>query len=152
MAQYEYQRDHALWNPLALIFFLALMIGAFWYLDGFRGFLHDLYSLDFLSLTVLSLATLRIIRLFTYDKIMQFFRDFFLDEGKKPEGGIRRLGAELIECIWCTGMWGALVALFFWYWSPFGTFLVYLLAISAAGSLLQNFSQLLARAGSGASK
>lgn len=143
----EYQEDHYIWNPLAILFFIGLMVGVFLWLSESLWFVSGLTSLSFFDLTVLALATLRLVRLFTYDKIMGFFRQLFLDKGNKPERGIRRLCAELIECVWCTGMWGALVVSALYFSGLFGEFVVYILAISALGTVFLTFTQMLSRIG-----
>ena len=144
----EYPQDHYIWNPLAILFFVLLTGGVFYWLSQDRWFVSSLYALNFLDVVIIGLAAFRFIRLFTYDKIMQFFRNWFLNaDGTKPEKGIRRAFAELNECIWCTGMWAALLVLVMYFAGTFGVFGVYLLAISALATVFQNISQMITRIG-----
>ena len=144
----DYPKDHHIWNPLAIIFFALLTGGAFYWLSQDRWFVSSLYALSFLDVIIISLAAFRLVRLFTYDKIMQFFRNWFLNaDGSKPEKGIRRTFAELNECVWCTGMWSALVVLVLFFAGTFGVFAVYLLAISALATVFLNISKMITRIG-----
>lgn len=94
---------------------------------------------------ILSLATLRMTRLFVYDKITAFIREQFYDvvETKtkryleKPVRGPRRTLADLFSCVWCFGMWSAATLTFFYYLTPYAYFPILFFAISGAGSLLQ---------------
>jgi len=144
----DYPQDHHIWNPLAIFFFVLLTGGAFYWLSQDRWFVSSLYALGFLDLFVISLAAFRLVRLFTYDKIMQFFRNWFLNrDGSKPAKGIRRTAAELLECIWCTGTWAALLVLSMYFAGTFGVFVVYLLAISALATVFANISKMITRIG-----
>jgi len=145
----EYPRDHAFWNPLFILFFLVLGGGVYFLFSRESWFLNELYALNFFSLIILGLATFRVIRLMTYDKITQFLREPFLNkvEGgyQKPAVGFRRAVAELFECVWCTGAWAAVCVYSAYLFAPWGVFAVYILAISALGTVFQNFSQMIVR-------
>jgi len=149
MSTVEYPKDHSFWNPIFILFFVLLIAAAFWLTYGNSYAMSQLYNFDLFDVLILGLATLRLIRLVTFDKIVQFFRNFFLNKSNgeyvKPEAGFKRAIVELYECIWCTGMWGALVALFLYVSSPLGFFVTLVLAISALGSVFQNLSKLIAR-------
>lgn len=75
-------------------------------------------NIDFLSFTILALASFRLTRLIVFDKITEFLRDPFFDEieevnedGTKevyylPKGTpIKKFIGELLSCYWCTGVW-----------------------------------------------
>lgn len=140
-------KDQAAWNALAMVAFIVAFLGTVLIIGPWN--LRELYQLDFFDLTVLGLATLRVIRLITFDKIFGFVRQWFLDERDgawhKPHGGFRRLIAELIECIWCTGLWAALAVTALYLVFPLGRFFVIILAVSALGTVLQNVSKALAK-------
>lgn len=145
-------KDQAVWNAVFSLLFLVLFVTFFWGLtDGLDNFTW-LYLLSTMDIVLLSLATFRIIRLITYDKIFNFVRQWFLvrqEDGSyvKPAGGPRRTIAELIECIWCTGLWAALGVSVLYFAADIGRFLVIILAVAAVGTLLQNISQMIARVG-----
>lgn len=144
----DYPRDHSFWNPIFILFFILLIVAAYLLISRDPYAMSKIYNLGALDLTILGLATLRIIRLVSYDKILQFFRNLFLDnvdgEYVQPRDGFKRAVVELYECVWCTGMWAALVAITLYVIAPAGFFVVAMLAISALGSVLQNLSRLIA--------
>ncbi len=144
-------KDQVFWNFLALVVFAVLVGVGFAVLTGGRGLGRWMYHINGFDMVVLSLATFRIIRLVTFDKIFAFVREWFMDkvgdEHKKPAGGFRRLMAEMIECLWCTGLWAALLVSVLYFVNPLGTFFVVILAVAAVGSFLQNLSQMVGRIG-----
>jgi hypothetical protein len=146
-------KDQALWNTLAMAVFAVLTCVFFVIIWKYYHYDATFISrFGWFDLTILSLGTFRIIRLLTYDKIFGFVRNFFLDEHThegvapvfvKPAGGWRRLMAELLECIWCTGLWAALGLCTIYMISPLGWFVAVILALSAVGAFLQNMSKLI---------
>ncbi len=141
-------KDQALWNAVATFAFVTLVILGFGLLTHGGRFTKILYYIDFFDVLIMGLATFRIIRLITYDKIFSFVREFFLHEVEgvyvKRDGGFKRLVSELIECMWCTGLWAGLFVFVAYLANPVGTFLVYILAIAALGSFFQNVSKAVA--------
>jgi hypothetical protein len=134
--------DLQFWNAIALGLFALLAALAFWLVDRFGV----QTSLDFFDFAVVTLATFRLAHLFTNDKIFDFVRALvFVRRGArltKAERGWRRVACELIECLWCAGLWSALIVVTIYLLGGWGVFAVILLAVAGAGALLQ----LLARA------
>lgn len=141
------RNDQNFWNFIFVLVFIAILI-AFTSLLGVNQY-HQLQipPFDFL---VLGLAIFRTIRLFSYDKITQFLRDFLYDleymtgdDGEsrlvkiKPESGPRRTILELLDCPWCTGVWASLFILFFYYYTPLSQLPVLILAVSGLASFIQ---------------
>lgn len=85
---------------------------------------------DFLLLV---LATFRIIRLVTYDKITEFVRDYFASYDNSFAKTIKFL----VNCVWCVGIWAALFCVAMYYFTPFGWIFLLLLAVSGLASFLQ---------------
>ena len=145
-------KDQALWNTVFSLVFLAAFAFLFFGLtDGLDRF-EWLYLMDTMDVAIISLATFRLIRLTTYDKMFAFVRHWFLirqEDGSytKPTSGPRRTVAELMECLWCTGLWSALFASVLYFAADIGRFLVIILAVAAVGSFLQLFSQMVGRVG-----
>lgn len=143
--------DQGKWNAIFSIVFLALFCFLYFGLTNGLDNMRWIFYIGAFDVVILSLATYRVVRLVTYDKIFAFVRNWFLDEvdGRKvkPQGGPRRTIAELIECIWCTGLWGALGVTVVYFALPVGRLFVIILAVAAVGSFLQNFSQMVARIG-----
>ncbi len=148
----ELPKDQALWNAVFAIAFIGIAVVLFWGLtDGLRHY-HWLYFLNAFDIAIISLATFRIIRLVSYDKIFAFVRNWFVvrqPDGSyaKQGGGPRRTIAELLECLWCTGLWATLLVTTLYFGADIGRFIVIILAVAAIGSFLQNFSQLVSRLG-----
>lgn len=140
------------WNIAFSLLFVVLVVTAFAFLSDNFGQFKWLYVIDALDITILALATFRIIRLVTFDKIFTFVRNWFMDEQEdgtyvKPENGVRLAIAELIECLWCTGLWAGFLVIALYFSSDIGRFAVLILAIAAIGSFLQQFSRTLGRIG-----
>lgn len=139
----ELDEQLAPWNGFAAIVFIVLLI-IFYLFLGWRG-IELLYRLSALDVAIIALAAFRITHLLTYDKILNVVRDYFFDtrDGRlhKPKPGFRRMVCELLECIWCTSLWSALIAVALYLIGPFGRFVVIILAIAGAASLLQVISK-----------
>jgi hypothetical protein len=104
------------------------------------------------DLTLISLATFRLTRLFVYDHITTFLRDFFSDKRitadgsstfEKPQAGVRRTLADLFGCPWCFGTWAALIVTFFYFLTPYAWFPIAVLAVAGIGSLIQLVANLI---------
>jgi hypothetical protein len=102
--------DRYLWNAIALAVFAVLCALSvaliFFYGDT------DVSSFRF-DLTVLGLSAFRLIHLITFDQILDFARAAVMDSAgarlKSADRGWRRAVCELVQCIWCAGLWSALI-------------------------------------------
>ena len=135
--KYKPSGRETFWNIIfSLIFvFLAIYVS----LEIFKT--GSITNTGFFEFFIISLATFRLIRLFTYDKIMTFFRNLFANRKK----GFRSTIHEVLICPWCTGIWMALFAVTLFFLIPLGEILTYILAIAGAGSLIQVFSRMIGR-------
>lgn len=120
--------------------------GNFWNITVFLGFIVALFlimgafadagmtptEISIFDMVLLALATLRLTRLVVYDKIFQFFRDWFNGAGE-----FNQTIRDLITCPWCTGVWAALVVSTFYFATPYAWFPIFVLAVAGLGSLLQ---------------
>ena len=108
------------------------------------------------DLFLIVFAAFRLVRLFVYDKIMQFFRDWFLDKEEfvdergaihyhryPPIKGPRRTINDLINCPWCFGMWAGAIIPFFYFLTPWAWFPILALAISGVASLFTLLANLI---------
>jgi hypothetical protein len=140
------QKDQYYWNVIALFAFAVLCALSVAVLSRYAA--SDLDEFDFLDLALLGLGTFRLVHLITYDKIFAIVRDPFMDAKggrlRKASGGWRRLVCEFLACIWCTGMWSALLAVTVYLLGPWGRFTVMVLAVAGLGSLLQVISKSIA--------
>lgn len=141
--------DQYFWNIIFGALFAAFLVsGTIILEDNPTAALHDISVFEFI---ILALATFRLTRLFVYDKITAFFREQFynarvLKTGvvlEKPSTGPRRTLADLMSCPWCFGMWAATVVVFFYALTPYAWYPILILAISALGSLMQIFSNMI---------
>jgi hypothetical protein len=146
MARRAVQEEQTFWNGVALLLFVALCGVAAWLIARYGTVAPASFS--FLDLALLGLATFRLIHLMTYDKIFDVVRAAFMDrEGtrlKTAERGWRRLVCELLQCLWCTGMWSALIVVTVYLLGPWGWLAIAVLAVAGLGSLLQIVSKTLA--------
>jgi len=100
------------------------------------------------GLVLLGLATFRLVHLITYDKILDFIRLAVMDGDGKPlktaTRGWRRLLCDVMGCIWCAGIWSALLLITIYLVGSWGHFAVWVLAVAGVGSLLQIISKAVA--------
>jgi hypothetical protein len=131
------------WNFVFSVFFVVLVFLGSIILES--GTYRTWASLTLLDLSIITLATFRLIRLVTYDKITAFFREQFYDEKsvrggvvlEKPAGGPRRTLADLVSCPWCLGVWGSAMVIFFYMLTPYAYYPILLLAIAGVATVLQ---------------
>lgn len=141
------EKEHRFWNALALLFFVGLSAIAFWAIFSFADI--DVDRLGFLDLALVGLATFRLIHLITYDRILDFARVAVMDRDgsrlKAAERGWRRVVCELMQCLWCTGMWSAVVVVTAYSLGAGGRLAILILAVAGLGSLLQVVSKAISR-------
>ncbi len=89
---------------------------------------------------LMAFAIFRLVRLFTYDSITQFIRDWF--HGKSTTSFLGTLGT-LVNCPWCTGLWFALVVVFGYFATPAAWYLILVLALASIASFFQLLSNLI---------
>ncbi len=128
-------KEQYFWNAVFMLLFIALLIFFGVRIGEKVGFPHSIPLFDFL---LISLGVFRLIRLFAYDKITQFIRDFF---GSWKTGPFKTI-SELMGCPWCLGIWAALGLVFLYYITPFGWYLILVLGISGSASFFQVLSNM----------
>jgi hypothetical protein len=136
------------WQAVFSGFFLLLVFMGIVILDTESRI--PLADLTLIDLTLVTLATWRLTRLFVYDTITKFIREQFADVVKeidgyvliKPKRGPRRTLYELFNCPWCFGVWAAATVLFFYLLTPLAVYPVLFLAIAGVASFLQLLANL----------
>lgn len=126
-----FQDDQHKWNAIYSLFFIVLtfvLVSLVWLVDD--RFPKEVSVFDFI---ILSLAVFRLIRLFVYDKITLFLRDYFASATHGP----KKTASELLNCPWCFGVWLALMTVFFYYVLPMAWVVILVLAISGVATFLQ---------------
>lgn len=119
------------WHTFLALFFVVFATFAFSSLSA-AGRLGTWIPLS--DFCLMTLAIFRLIRLFTYDNITAFIREWFV--GADPKTLLGSLGT-LINCPWCTGLWFSLLIVFFYFLTPIAWYAILVLALSAVASFLQ---------------
>lgn len=129
-------RNH-FWSLALSLFFAVLLFGGIGYLASIGALARNVGIPD---LFLMSLAVWRLTRLFTYDAITQFIRDWFMNA--KPSS-LRGSLHTLLNCPWCTGLWFGATVVFFYFLTPYAWPVMLVLAIAAMGSFFQVLSNLI---------
>jgi hypothetical protein len=114
-------------------------------------------EIGILDIVIISLASFRLIRLFCFDSILNYLRDRIAynitvveEEGgkfvhKTPVGtGYRRLIVNLLDCVWCVGIWTTIIAFIMYIASSATALLVVILAIAGVATFFQLLASLIA--------
>jgi hypothetical protein len=141
----ELDRQHV-WYFLLTLFFVALVALSMAILDRYGSVPTEVKLFDAL---LILFATVRVVRLFTYDMVMQWFRDLFTysetrlgDPGERIVvrqaygAGLLRTMSDLLGCPWCFGVWAAFMVSFFYFLTPLAWYPIFALAIAGAASFL----------------
>jgi len=128
---YKNKGNLRVWHAIFSLLF-ATIVGLLIY--NFHTTGRNLKDIPLFDFFILSLATFRLIRLFTYDEIVDFIRDYL---GRHRDGGIRENLYDLMDCPWCTGMWMALLVSALYFFTPLSRFFIFVLALAGAASYLQ---------------
>lgn len=127
----------AFYSILFSVFFLALIALSYVYLyDAGRL----VTKIPWTDLILLSLATFRLVRLFTYDHITAFLREWVRTS---KEGTFLGTVRDLLNCPWCTGVWFAFLAYVGYAVSRDAVMpIILILAIAGLASFFQVFTNL----------
>ncbi len=142
-----FRDEQSWWNFLFTLLYMALLAGGAWLLWA-AGRMP--VGITFFDAALITLASFRLTRLFVYDKVTGFFRDWFLDIGvgtgesgelvlvrERPVRGPRRTLTELVGCPWCLGLWLTTVVVFAFYATPYAWLPILVFALAGVVSLLQ---------------
>lgn len=125
--------------------FVVLAAAAYWLIARYG----EIKSFHFLDVLLLTLATFRLSHLFTNDKIFDFVRALVFDQkGQRlaqSERGWRRVLCEVLECLWCAGLWSSLIVVTIYQLNQAGTLAVLLLAVAGAAAFLSIVTKTLAK-------
>ena len=127
---------NAFWNIVFSLFFAALLfLGMKWLYENGK-MVTSISTVDFFLIT---LATFRLIRLFSYDLITKFLRDAF---SLAPHNSFLGTLGALLHCPWCTGLWFSAFVLFFYLATPLAWPLILVLALAGTASFIQILANL----------
>ncbi|MDB4992542.1 MAG: sporulation protein [Parcubacteria group bacterium] len=122
------------WNVILSLFYALLIVVSIGILSS-QG--RIFYTVPVRDLVLMALAIYRLIRLFTYDKITQFIRDWFVGA---REGTLRHALGVLINCPWCTGLWFSWVIVTFYFSSVYSWPVILILSLASLASFFQVLS------------
>jgi len=140
--------DVYLWNFIFSALFVVVLAGLLVFLDRVKGLPE---SISIFDVTLITLATFRITRLFVYDEVVDFLREAVLIPQKgedmltgekivmreEPVRGPRRTLAHLLGCPWCMGVWGALFLTFFHLYFAWAWIVLLVLSIAGVATFIQ---------------
>ncbi len=135
------------WNIVATIFFVISCLVLYFI---FQNLNSQNITITFFDILILSLANYRLIRLFVYDNITLFVREYFMDlkvadekyEYVNSKSSFKLTVYKLLNCPWCFGIWTTFISAFFYFNFESFKIIFILLAISAIASslvLMANF-------------
>lgn len=125
------------WSIFFSLFFAALLFVGIGWLAATGRFNRPVSIGDFV---LMALAIWRLIRLFTYDAITAFVRDWFA--GASPNTFRGTLNA-LVTCPWCIGLWFSYFVVFFYFATIYAWPVILVLALAAVASFLQILGNLI---------
>jgi len=131
------ERKHQAWNFWsAFVFFGAVVLVGFF----LKRAEVDIKDLTMKEAVLVILASYRMTRILVFEKIFKYFRDVLQNrENLYIIGTIH----SMITCPWCAGVWVTLFIIVFYFLVPYGTLLVYVLALAGLASMLILVSNLL---------
>lgn len=122
------------WNTVLSLFFAFIVLVSIAVLNG-QG--RIFYTIPVRDLVLMALAIFRLIRLFTYDQITQFIRNWFAGA---QEGSLRHALGVLINCPWCIGLWFSWMIVTLYFSTIYSWPIILILSLAALASVLQILS------------
>lgn len=131
------ERKHQAWNFWSAFVFFGMVV-LFGYLMQKKGV--NIKEITVKESIIIVLASYRLTRILVFEKIFKYFRDVL-----KRREDLYLLGTlnSIITCPWCAGVWVTLAIIVFYYLVPFGSLLVYVLALAGIASLVILYSNML---------
>lgn len=119
------------WNTVLSLFFAFLVVLSVSLLSSAGRIFYTVPERD---LFLMALAIMRLTRLFTYDHITEFIRNWFV--GARPNTLRHTLGV-LINCPWCLGLWFSWVIVTLYFSTVYSWPIILILSLAALGSIFQ---------------
>lgn len=119
------------WNVFFSALFVGLVFFALYYLGTMNRIPVGVSVFDFVLIT---LASMRLVRLVVYDSITVFLREMVAGHPKHSFVGTLNT---LMNCPWCVGLWAGFMVSFFYFLTPYAWFFIFALAVAAVASVLQ---------------
>ncbi|HEX8993975.1 MAG TPA: DUF1360 domain-containing protein [Candidatus Paceibacterota bacterium] len=141
------KEDQNVWNFLFSVLFVALVLASIRHMYVVYGGLPQ--DITFFDLVLIVLAVFRLTRLFVYDMITRFVREWFVrkeivttEKGEMVEltqyakGPLRTI-SDLLSCPWCTGVWFALPVTYAYFMYDWAWYVILVLAVAGVATLVQ---------------
>ena len=124
------EREQDFWNVISSTLFMVLATGISWiaYQRGIK-----IERLPLIHLFILAIASFRLIRLFTYDDVTGYLRNYLANFST----GGRRTLFNLIDCPWCSGAWIALIVTYAYVLIPGSIVFFGIMAMAGLATYLQ---------------
>ena len=119
------------WYTFLSLFFAVLVVLSVALLSRHGRIFYDVPARD---LVLMGLAIFRLVRLFTYDRITKFIRDWFIDAAPNT---FRHTIGELLDCPWCVGLWFSWMVVTFYFSTVYSWPVILILSLAALGSFFQ---------------
>lgn len=131
------ERKHQAWNFWSVFVFLCAIAFVGFFLDK-KGI--DIRDLSLKEAVLVILAAYRMTRILVFEKIFKYLRDVL-----KRRENLYVIGTlhSIVTCPWCAGVWVTLIIIVFYFLVPYGTLLVYVLALAGLASMVILSSNLL---------
>ncbi len=119
------------------IFIVVLLLLCGWIIVVENGSLPT--TISTFDLILLILASFRLVRAVTYDKMLKFVRDWchYKTDGTERTYGVIRTLYDLMSCPWCTGIYTSILVVFLYFISPVWWFVILIFALSGMATFLQ---------------
>jgi len=131
-------KSEKFWNIIFTFTFIGVIILIGDYIH-YRKIDISMFKLG--DFVILSLAAYRMTRLLVYDKVLDYLRDFIVDD--KSDSGFFKASKYFLTCPWCAGIWMTLFVIILYLFLPFGKLFCYVLAIAGIASFIQVLISLL---------
>lgn len=138
--------DQNFWNFWLLVVSVVLLVAELWVL-AVMGIVPT--AIGLFDAVLITLATFRLTRLFVYDSIMYFVRDWFqkrtviytsdevIVRRKKHPSGFLRAISDLFSCPWCFGLQAAMLVVWFYYLTPWAWIVIFMFAVGGVATFIQ---------------
>lgn len=147
MPELREKEDQNVWNFLFSVVFVGLVTLSLWNMQRVFGALPT--DISVFDAILIVLAVFRLTRLFVYDKVTRFVREWFVQnrlvltetgamiETTPFKKGFRRAISEILACPWCTGAWLSLPVVYCYFMYAWSWYVIFVLAVAGMATCVQ---------------
>ncbi len=131
------ERKHQAWNFWSVFVFFGAIALVGYFLEQKN---IDIRDLSLKEAVLVILASYRMTRILVFEKIFKYLREIL-----RRRENLYVIGTlhSIVTCPWCAGVWVTLIIIVFYFLVPYGTLLVYVLALAGLASMVILSSNLL---------